>query len=298
MARPGRKTVDYFPHYISDGKKMFYIEQKYGNDGYASWFKILESLASTDDHFINLNNQMDLLFLSAKCRVDETKLLEIINDLSMLGEIDEFLWMNKMVYSHKFIESIQDAYARRTNKCMDYDSFCMHYQSLCTTITLEMYKKSNRNPQSKVNKSKVNKSKANEIKEKENKELLFDSWWNLYAKKTGREKSIEKWLKLSLDEINECLKVVNDYVKSTPDKQFRKDPITYLNGKHWKDEIIFKQQNNNGNQNNNNTAPVNAKLTLSERMAEVKRRASERRNQQSNSEGSNVEPFSDFENVN
>lgn len=61
---------------------------------------------------------------------------------------------------------------------------------------------------------------------------------------------------------------------------------------------LKQNQNNNGNQNNNNTAPVNAKLTLSERMAEVKRRASERRNQQSNSEGSNVEPFSDFENVN
>jgi hypothetical protein len=44
--------------------------------------------------------------------------------------------------------------------------------------------------------------------------------------------------------MSECLRVVNDYVKSTPDKQFRKDPTTYLNGKHWKDEIIFKQQNN------------------------------------------------------
>lgn len=75
--------------------------------------------------------------------------------------------------------------------------------------------------------------------------------------------------------------------------------------KNWKTKIKntlphLKPLNNfnNGNQNNNNTAPVNAKLTLSERMAEVKRRASERRNQQSNSEGSNVEPFSDFENVN
>lgn len=54
----------------------------------------------------------------------------------------------------------------------------------------------------------------------------------------------------------------------------------------------------NGNQNNNNnTAPVNAKQTLSERMDAAKRRASERRNQQSNSTGTSIEPFSDFEDV-
>ncbi len=69
MARPERKTVDYFPHYISDGKKMFYIQQKYRNDGYATWFKVLESLALTDNHYLDLNTEMDLMFLSAKCMV-------------------------------------------------------------------------------------------------------------------------------------------------------------------------------------------------------------------------------------
>lgn len=213
----------------------------------------------------------------------------------MLGEIDEFLWMNKMVYSHKFIESIQDAYARRTNKCMDYDSFCMHYQGLCTTITLEKYKNLNRNPQSKVKESKVKEIKE---KENENKELLFDKFWKIYDKKVGRKDVESKWMKIDIDTMRIIIDKLPEYIKATPDNSFRKNPLTYLNGKHWEDEIIFKQQNNNGNQNNNNTAPVNAKLTLSERMAEVKRRASERRNQQSNSEGSNVEPFSDFENVN
>jgi hypothetical protein len=236
MARPERKTVDYFPHYISDGKKMFFIEQKYGNDGYAVWFKILESLASTDDHFLNLNNQMDLLFLSAKCRISEQMLLNILDDLSVLGEVDKFLWMNRIVYSHKFIESIQDAYARRSNKCMSYESFCIHYSGLCTTITLLNFKKQYNNSQ-----SKVKEIKPKENKEKESKLILFDSWWNLYEKKVGKDKAQPKWLTLSMDEINVCLEVVSKYVLSTPDKQFRKDPTTYLNGKHWNDEIIIKQ---------------------------------------------------------
>jgi len=159
MARPERKTVDYFPHYIGDGKKIFYIEQKYGNDGYATWFKILESLASTENHFLSLNNPMDLLFLSAKCRITEDVLMSILEDFCKLGEIDEFLWLNKIVYSHKFIASIQDAYVRRSNKCMDYGSFCKHYEGLCTTITRLSYDKNSNNTQSKVNNNKEKESK-------------------------------------------------------------------------------------------------------------------------------------------
>ena len=41
---------------------------------------------------------------------------------------------------------------------------------------------------------------------------------------------------------------VQNYVDSTPDKQFRKDPTTYLNNECWNDEIIVKTNKpNNGN---------------------------------------------------
>ena len=30
------------------------------------------------------------------------------------------------------------------------------------------------------------------------------------------------------------------YVNSTPDKQFRKHPLTYLNNRGWEDEIVVK----------------------------------------------------------
>jgi hypothetical protein len=162
MARPERKTVDYFPHYISDGKKMFFIEHKYGNDGYATWFKILESLASTENHFLNLNDSTDLMFLSAKCRIEESILLSIINDLSKLGEIDHDLWLSNIVYSHKFIESIQDAYKRRNNKCMTYEGLCMHLLGLCIHKLHENAKFEYNKPQSKVKYSKVKEIKVNE----------------------------------------------------------------------------------------------------------------------------------------
>jgi len=88
-----------------------------------------------------------------------------------------------------------------------------------------------------LNKNYLNTSNSEKL-------ILFDSWWNLYKKKRGRDKAIDKWLKLSIEEINKCLEVVTDYEKSNPDKQYQKDPSTYLNGKHWNDEIIIKTLNN------------------------------------------------------
>lgn len=118
MARPLRNNVDYFPFLCKEGSAMFYIEQKYGNDGFASWIKILRHLAVTNNHYLNLNNKSEFMLLSSKCRVSETVLNEIINDLCELGEFDKELWVNKIVWCQKFIDSIQDAYNKRNNKCI------------------------------------------------------------------------------------------------------------------------------------------------------------------------------------
>ena len=40
MARPTRNDVDYFPFMCKEGKGMYVIEEKYGNDGFATWIKI------------------------------------------------------------------------------------------------------------------------------------------------------------------------------------------------------------------------------------------------------------------
>lgn len=51
MARPTKETVDYFPHFVKCGRTIFILESKYGNDGYAFWFKLLEILGDTEGHY-------------------------------------------------------------------------------------------------------------------------------------------------------------------------------------------------------------------------------------------------------
>jgi len=73
------------------------------------------------------------------------------------------------------------------------------------------------------------------------KEIEFDLFWNKYDKKIGREKTHKKFTALKDSEIKAILAVVDNYVKNTPDLQYRKNPVTWLNGKHWEDEVRVSQ---------------------------------------------------------
>lgn len=116
MSRPKKQTVDYFPHDCLHKGTMFIIEQKYGNDGYSFWFKLLELLGTSEGHFIDCNNQHDWLFLTAKTRLTEDLCTEILNMLASLKAIDQELWeLSKIIWSDNFIGRIADAYRNRTS---------------------------------------------------------------------------------------------------------------------------------------------------------------------------------------
>lgn len=66
----------------------------------------------------------------------------------------------------------------------------------------------------------------------------FEDWWNMYNKKRGKKKAEAKWNRLSKADQTACLLATPAYVASTPDVQYRLDPLTYLNGERWNDEII------------------------------------------------------------
>lgn len=79
------------------------------------------------------------------------------------------------------------------------------------------------------------------VKEEEEKKVnfSFEDFWNLYDKKVGdKDKIIKKWLALSDQDREAVIKYIPGYIKSKPDKQYRKDPATFLNNKSWNDEII------------------------------------------------------------
>jgi hypothetical protein len=97
--------------------------------------------------------------------------------------------------------------------------------------------KSENKPNALNSLSEIKGNKKREEERREEKKTEFENFWNFYNKKKDQKKCFEKWLKLSKEEIKQIKLTIKSYVDSTPDVQFRKNPLTYLNGKSWNDEI-------------------------------------------------------------
>jgi hypothetical protein len=74
------------------------------------------------------------------------------------------------------------------------------------------------------------------------KEEQFEKFWDYYGKKEDRAKCYDKFLKLTDAELEKIKDSLPLYIKKTPDKKYRKNPFTYLNGKCWNDEEYQPKQ--------------------------------------------------------
>lgn len=72
---------------------------------------------------------------------------------------------------------------------------------------------------------------------KKKKDELFALFWDMYGYKVGKKNTQKKWNRLDIGTMNLILTVLPSYILSTPEIRFRKQPLTYLNGEHWNDDI-------------------------------------------------------------
>lgn len=70
----------------------------------------------------------------------------------------------------------------------------------------------------------------------------FEKFWEMYGKKVGKKKAELKFLKLSKADREKIFETLPAYIANTPDVNFRKDPLTYLNAEAWNDEIIQRNE--------------------------------------------------------
>lgn len=114
MARPKRQTVDYFPHFVKGGRTIFILEDRFGNDGYAFWFKVLEILGEAEGHFYDCSNGSNWAFLLAKTHLTEEEANNIISVLIDLGKIDAELWAAKRIlWVDNFVKNLSEVYRTR-----------------------------------------------------------------------------------------------------------------------------------------------------------------------------------------
>src|SRR5690554_6107109 len=96
----------------------------------------------------------------------------------------------------------------------------------------------------------TNKNEKNDKNEKNNTVLSFSEFWDLYDKKRGDKTKLEKkYNGINEEDRKKIMAHVKAYKLAQPDKQFRKDPATYLNNRGWEDEIIYSHKNQVKQQN-------------------------------------------------
>ena len=114
MARKKKNHVDYFPHDTHQSKAVRTISKKYGNDGYAFYYKLRELLGRTDNYNYDLSEKIDWFDFLGEMAIKEEQAKELIKFLVTIGELDKELWeQDKRLWSNSLIEDISDVYDKR-----------------------------------------------------------------------------------------------------------------------------------------------------------------------------------------
>ena len=140
-----------------------------------------------------------------------------------------------LLQKDSMIDVISDNITTHLTVCK-YDS----YQGIENADETQTKHKRNSN-EIQTTPTKESKEYKEEKESKNNTCLTFDEFWNMYGKKVDSKKCKDKFETIKESDRKKILDTLELYVKSKPEVKFRKDPIRYLTGEIWKDDII---QNN------------------------------------------------------
>jgi len=113
MAQPVKQKVLWYPHNCKRGRVVTILEGRWGNDGYAFFYKLLELLGDSEGHSIDCSQTDNWEYLIIKTKVSDETAEAILQKLADLKVIDPELWKFRVIWSDDFIASVKDAYRRR-----------------------------------------------------------------------------------------------------------------------------------------------------------------------------------------
>lgn len=115
MGRMRKQTAEYFPHFARGGRTLFILEKRWGNDGYAFWFKLLELLCNCDGHYYDCSKVTDIEYLASNASVSAEVATEILDMLAEMENIDKPLWeQKKIIWCQALVDNLASLYSKRT----------------------------------------------------------------------------------------------------------------------------------------------------------------------------------------
>jgi len=158
--RPEKTNVDYFPHYVHRKRELELIEHRHGSDGYSAYFRLLELVAESDYHKLELSNRDQLDIFEMKMKVDKSIYNNVIQILINAGKIDKDLWEEeKIIWMDEFVQSLSPVWYKRGKQIPTKDEIALPYGISVTDKSI-----------SDTRNSQKRKEKKSEVKESEVKE--------------------------------------------------------------------------------------------------------------------------------
>ena len=223
------KDAYYFPHDCNarNDYKLLRLRAKFGWEGYGIYFAIIEILREQTDYKLGKESAEALSTAIGKPFEWMQDFVNGLIGLELLNKVD-----GGGLQSESLINRMQ------------------HYKD-----TKEFYREAGRKgakarwhkgltPLKPPNSIKVNKIKVNKSINTEG--VPFDVFWNDYDKKADRKKSEALWNSLDCETQIKIIHYLPDYIKAQPDKQFRKNPVTFLNNQSWENELVIASNGGKG----------------------------------------------------
>ena len=114
MARPAKRNCDYFPHFVTDSRDLYFIETRYGVEGYYFYYRLREFLCQCDDITCRIEYEADLEYLYRYFALDKAKVQDMIDACADNGIIDHNLWYNaKIIWQDDLAAILKDAWKGR-----------------------------------------------------------------------------------------------------------------------------------------------------------------------------------------
>lgn len=247
MARPSKSGVDYFPHDVdaSSRKTLFTIESRFGNNGYAFWFKLLELLGQQEGLYLDLNDDSNYLFLQSKCRVSETEANEILETLSKLGAINPELWKLKVIWSDNYVQRLSPVFLKRKVSVPErpcVSSFCDGNAQIDDIPVDNCGVSATESTQSKAEQSIAQVKRTRKPRASGFESEAFIEFYNAYPKKAERPSVNAVFESLKVDEgLLADIMYGLDRWKSSYDwtkenGQYIPKPAKWLKNRCWEDE--------------------------------------------------------------
>lgn len=212
--------ADYFSHDYGarNDPKLVKLQMELGHEGKGLFWDLIEILYEQGGYIENT----ELNGIAFGLHTNYERITKVLSEYDLF-KTDGQAWWSESVMKRLNIRADKSEKARES--------------------VLKRWEKYKRNTDVKQTNNKCNTIKERKGKEIKEKDIIddFENFWNLYDKKVGEKTKIKiKWLKISNDDRAKIFEYIPKYKISQPDKQYRKNPETFLNNKSWNDEIIAR----------------------------------------------------------